>query len=162
LDDLAKQLGLGDRLDDAPRRVLAQDRLDLRLAAARDDRKRSKQRLLEVFDDAAVLADDQREAEDRAGHSCLGQLLLAHPARRERRGLQRVPHENAHLVARVQDLVPDATAQESGRAEQKYPSHGGNPKCWDTEPSWPGPLSRAGSYSESSPSCWAWGRLRRL
>ena len=81
LDDVAEQLGTGDRLHDASRRVLAQDGLHLRLAASRDDGERSNDGPLEIVEDSAFFGEHERETEDRAGDTRPGQLLLAHPAR---------------------------------------------------------------------------------
>src|ERR1700687_4478284 len=55
LDDLAKELWTADRLHHASRGVLAQDRLQLRLAVPRDDQERSEVRgALEVGKHSAL------------------------------------------------------------------------------------------------------------
>src|SRR6185436_9226892 len=76
LDDVAEQFGFRHGFDDAARRILAEDRLHLRLAAARNQSEWTDERALEVVEDAAFFGDDEREAEDRARDAGLGQLLL--------------------------------------------------------------------------------------
>jgi len=46
------------------------------------------------------------------------------PANLEGRGLHRIADEHAQLVAAVDQLVRDATAEEAGRTQQQNPGHG--------------------------------------